>query len=62
MTSEEIEDISLADQIVSTVLDKLAQNDAFDAGTIERLRELAISGNLSDYRQVVSALSVRLRE
>ncbi len=48
---------TLVDIIVAQVFEALAQHNAFDAKTIARLHNLAKSGGLAKYEQVVSALS-----
>lgn len=49
----------LVDRIIAQALEALAQHIAFDVETIEHLRELAKSGDLAKYEQVVSALGTK---
>ena len=56
MSPQDAGSLPLVDQIVAQALESLAQYSAFDPETIARLRELAKSGDLAKYEQVVSAL------
>jgi len=58
----EVEDLPLVKQIINQALERLAGNSAFDAETLTRLQELARSGGLSKYAQVISALGSDLEE
>jgi len=59
MPKEDTESLPLVEQIVAQVFEGLAQNSAFNAETIGRLRELVKSGDLAKYEQIISALSVK---
>lgn len=56
MDQHEVVDLPLVEQIVNQVLERLAGNSAFDAETLTRLQELARSGGLAKYAQVISSL------
>lgn len=56
MNQQNAGDLPLIEQIINHALKRLAENSAFDAKTLTRLRELAKSGGLVKYNQVVSAL------
>ena len=62
MDQNEVVDLPLVEQIVDQVLERLTGNSAFDAETLTRLQELAESGGLSKYAQVISALGSDLEE
>lgn len=56
MNQKNAGDLPLIEQIIDHTLKRLAENSAFDAETLTRLCELAKSGGLVKYNQVVSAL------
>jgi len=62
MEQQDVRDLPLVEQIVNQVLERLAENSAFDAETLTRLRELAKSGGLVKYAQVISALGPDLEK
>ena len=62
MYQQDVGDLPLVEQIVAQVLERLAEHSAFDAETLARLRELAKSGGLVKYEQIISALGTDLEE
>lgn len=62
MSQQDAGDLLLIEQIVALVLERLADHSTFDAETLALLRELAKSGGLVKYEQVVSTLSTDLKE
>ncbi len=52
----------LIEQIIDQALKRLAENSTFDAKILTSLRELAKSGGLVKYNQVVSALGTDLKD
>jgi hypothetical protein len=62
MDQQNVGDLPLIEQIVDQTLKRLAENSAFDAETLTRLRELAKSSGLVKYNQVVSALGTDLED
>ena len=54
--SNELENSSFIDQIVSRTFTMLSERDEFDEGTLDRIEQLLRSDSTTNYENVVDAL------